>query len=253
MNSRIHGAVVVVWLAIISGIAPAGTLRVALENGGEITAVGAFRRWEADGNPRKPVDPKARIDSPQVDAAATRRGEGNWVFENLAPGKYDLVLLGKNRLRIEGWEYAPVLEFDPFFPPTATTDKQTRDWIFADVRKSRHYENKVVPLAAGGDDRAVRLLVMLIRDLPTSYTPGTGTLRFEIWQYTSRYGSWTKEKRTRVMHRLLLPVAQMRRWTWVWEPSLGAVEIKQEPATIRYRVPKPDELKKRPGLHPVDL
>jgi len=240
-------ALVVVLLA---AVAPAATLKVVLENGSDITQVGAFRRWDADGNPRKAVDPKAKIDAPQVDATATRQSDGTWVFEDLVPGKYDLVLLGRNRVRIEGWEYAPVLEFDPFLPPTATADKKTRAWIFADIKKSRHYENKVVPLAAGGDDRALRALVMLIRDLPTSYTKGAGTLRFEIWQYTASYGAWVKEKRTRVMHRLLLPVAEMRCWAWVWEPALGAVAVKKEPVTVRYRVPNSAELKKMPGLHP---
>ncbi|HLA83583.1 MAG TPA: hypothetical protein VJL29_02230 [Thermoguttaceae bacterium] len=212
--------------------------------------VGAFRRWDANGNPRRPVNPKARIDVPEVDAKATPRGNGTWVFENLPPGKYDLVLLGKNRLRIEGWEYAPVLEFDPFLPPTATTTKESRVRIADDIKQSRHYENKVVLLAAGGDDRVIRTLVMLVRDLSTSYTPGAGTLRFEIWQYTSSYGAWVKEKRTRVLHRLLMPGAEMRRWTWVWESAFGAVEIANDPVTIRYHVPGPNDLKKKPGLHP---
>jgi len=222
---------------------------VVLENADCITSVGAFHRWDADGNPRRPVDPKAKIDAPRVDALASRRADGAWVFENLAPGKYDLVLLGKDRLRIEGWEYAPVLEFDPFIGPTATASREARDAIYADMKKSRHYENRVVPLAAGGDDRVVRVLVMLIRDLPTSYTKGTGTLRFESWQYTAGYGAWVKERRTRVLHRLLLPLSEMRRWTWVWEPTLGAIEVRQDPVTLHYHLPSTAELKKLPGLH----
>ena len=64
-------------------------------------------------------------------------------------------------MRIEGWEYAPVLEFDPFFPATATAKPDAREFIVDDIKKSRHYENKVEPLALGGDDKAVRVLVML--------------------------------------------------------------------------------------------
>jgi len=230
--------------------APAATLTVVLEGADEMTMVGAFRRWNPDGNPRRKVNPKAKIEVPEVDAKARREGKNKWVFKDLAPGRYDLVILGKNRLRIEGWEYAPVLEFDPPVAPTATVKKETRRRITDDIKKSRHYENKVVPLAMGGNDRAVRVLVMLIRDLPTSYKKGVGTLRFEIWQYTWNYGAWVKEKRTRVMHRVLVQVERMRRWHWVWEPALGAVEVKQKPVVLRYRIPSPKDLKKMPGLHP---
>ena len=90
------------------------------------------------------------------------------MFQKLAPGKYDLVILTKDRLRLEGWQYSPVKEFDPVFAPTATTDDDTRRAITEDIAKSEHYENKVVPLAMGGDNDAVRVLVMLIRDKQTT-------------------------------------------------------------------------------------
>ncbi|MBN1588801.1 MAG: hypothetical protein JW888_04735 [Pirellulales bacterium] len=241
---------IAVAVFFLGSVAPAATLTVVVDGGDRVATVGAFRRWNADGNPRRKVDPKAKIDSPEVDAKATPAGNGKWVFKNLPPGKYDLVILGRERLRIEGWEYAPVAEFDPFFPPTASVNKEARAWIVDDIAKSRHYENKVVPLAVGGNDRTARVLVMLIRDLPTSYVKGAGTLRFEIWQYTWNYGAWVKEKRTRVMHRLLLQVDQLRRWTWVWEPSLGAIDVNEKPVTVRYRMPKPNDLKHMPGLQP---
>ncbi|MCR4415995.1 MAG: hypothetical protein NUV77_26565, partial [Thermoguttaceae bacterium] len=81
---------------------------------------------------------------------------------------------------------------------------ETRESILDHIRKSPHYENKVEPLYLGGDEKTVRILMMLIRDKPTSYEgdfPGAATMRFEIWQYTYQYGGWAKEKRTRVMHR----------------------------------------------------
>ena len=33
----------------------------------------------------------------------------------------------------------------------------------------KHYENKVVPLYLSGDEKQVRILMQLVRDLPTSY------------------------------------------------------------------------------------
>jgi hypothetical protein len=225
-------------------------LTVELDGGQGVKLVGALRRWDRDGNPIRPVDPKARIDAPTVDYRATHSGESRWVFEDLPPGTYDLLILVQDRVRIEGWYYAPVLEFDPVFPPDATVANDVRERITDDIGKSRHYENKVVPLYMGGNDKAVRVLVMLVRDKPTSYTPGVGTIRHEIWQYTWRYGGWQKEKRTRVLDRILLPVDELRRWTWLWEPKLGGIEVGSKPITIRYELPRRMDQSQPKGLYP---
>jgi len=234
--------------------APSANLTINIDSGAEkITFVGAFQRWDPDGNPTRQVDPKAKIDAPEVDVKANNAGEGKWVFTNLEPGKYDLVILGEDRLRLEGWEYAPVLEFDPFFPPTAKMeDPAARETIAGQIAGSRHYENKVVPLAMGGDDKAVRVLMMLIRDERTSYEgqmPGAATMRFEIWQYDYQYGGWTKQKRTRVMHRILLTRDELRKWTWLWDPTLGAIEIQSQDKTLDYKLP-PRTAPSLPGLRP---
>src|SRR3989339_400772 len=82
-------------------------------SGGNVSFVGAMHRWDEDGNPRRQVNPRQKIDAPEADAAAVKESEGKWVFEDLRPGKYDLVILARDRLRVEGWQYAPVLDFDP--------------------------------------------------------------------------------------------------------------------------------------------
>lgn len=232
-------------LAMSLAPAMAADLTINLAGSENITYVGAFQRWDLDGNPTRPVNPKAKIDGPEADVVAGHSTGGKWVFKNLEPGKYDLVLLGADRLRIEGWEYAPVLEFDPFFPPTATVaDEQVRSFIVGDIQKARHYENRVVPLNLGSDTdsvaKSVRILMMLIRDQQTSYeadSPGAATMRFEIWQYDFQYGGWTKNRRTRVMHRVLLHRDELRKWTWLWEPKLGAIQIKSRDVVIDYEVP----------------
>lgn len=220
----------------------AADLTINLTGSEKINYVGAIQRWDMDGNPTRPVNAKAKIERPEVDATAVNAGGGRWIFKNLKPGKYDLVLMGPSQLRIEGWEYAPVLEFDPFFPPTSTVgDESIHEFIVDDISKSRHYENKVVPLNLGGDEKHVRILMMLIRDQKTSYEgqmAGAATMRFEIWQYDYQYGGWTKNRRTRVMHRVLLPRDQLRRWTWLWEPKLGAVKVKSGDVVIDYAVPE---------------
>ena len=231
-------------------IAEGAQVTVELGDSRGVTLVGALGRWDDEGNLRRPVDPKAKIDAPRVDFKAADAGNNRWMFEDLPPGKYDLLIVAEGRVRIEGFTYAPVLEFDPFFPADATTDEDTRKLITTDVKRSRHYENKVVPLYMGGDKKVVRVLVMLIRDKPTSYKPGIGTIRHEIWQYTWQYGGWRKDKRTRVLDRLLLQVSQLRRWTWLWDGKLGGIEVKSQPITVRYELPKQSATKKLKGLYP---
>ena len=95
---------VVVSLSGLLGY-PAGAATVTVDLGDMkgVTSVGAFNRWDIDGNHRKPVNPKAKIDAPEVDAVATSAGDGKWVFNDLKPGNYDLVIMGPQRTRIEGF------------------------------------------------------------------------------------------------------------------------------------------------------
>ncbi len=253
LSRALLGVLVVAVLAVSVPVASAGKVTVSLGDSGEnVTFVGAFNRWDEDGNARKPVNTKQKIDAPEVDAAAVNEGAGRWVFQKLAPGKYDLVIMAKNRVRLEGWYYTAVLEFDPFFPPTATTDEETAEFIVDDIKKSQYYENRVGPLYMGGDKKAVRVLVQLIRDKVTSYEsdfPGAATMRHEIWQYDWQYGGWAKNKRTRVIDRLIMHRDELRKWTWLWDPKLGGIEVKKSPITIDYRMPDPAD-KKLKGLYP---
>lgn len=253
---RIHATWALLSLLAMGWIgpaAPAAKVTVNLGRAGEdVALVGAFNRWDEDGNPRKPVNPKQKIDAPEVDATAVHEGGGKWVFKDLPPGKYDLVILGKDRLRVEGWVYTPVLEFDPFFPPTATTDDETAEFIVDDIKKSPHYENKVESLYLGGDKKAIRVLVMLIRDKVTSYEgdmPGAATIRHEIWQYDWNYGGWQKNRRTRVLDRIIMHRDQLRKWTWLWDAKLGGIEVKKSPLAIDYSLPAGAQ-KKLKGLVP---
>ncbi len=250
------------WVLVLAGsligggvpeFAEAGKLVLEISGTGEVAFVGAFQRWDADGSLRRPVNPKAKIDVPEVDATARKSGADQWVFDKLPTGRYELVILLNPKVRIEGWTFAPVLEFDPFFAPDdPVEDEEARKWIEKDIAQSRHYENKVVPLVLGGDARAVRILMMLLRDLPTSYEaemPGAATLRFEIWQYTWKYGGWVKERRTRVIHRIIMPRDQLRQWTWVWDPKLGNIQVDGTPVTIQYSLPDLQS-RKLQGLYP---
>jgi hypothetical protein len=246
--------ILVLWLLASTSLRPAQAAKVTVEvaNVPGVKLVGAVNRFDQDGNLRRLPDEKAKVDEPYLDATAASNGTSQWVFKDLPPGKYDLVILAEGRLRIEGFQFAPVKEFDPFISPDAAPDDETREFISDDIQKSRHFENQVVPLYLAGDKnkKAVRVLVMLIRDQPTSYKPGLGTIRHEIWQYTWHYGGWEKEKRTKVLDRILLPVAELHQWTWLWDPKLGGIEVRNAPLAIHYELPNKSGPQKIKGLYP---
>jgi len=63
---------------VVSAWSPArdGALVVDLGKAVDISMVGAVERWDEDGKPRFPVDSKAKIAEPRVDARAVRQGSG---------------------------------------------------------------------------------------------------------------------------------------------------------------------------------
>lgn len=245
----------IVWVALLSlgtSIANAAKVTVDLGNAQGVTLVGAIQRWDQDGNHRKLPDPKATIEAPYVDASAVDEGNGRWVFKNLPKGRYDLVILADGKRCFEGFHYVPIKEFDPFFPPNAPPEDETRDFILDDIKKSEHYENIVEPLYMSGNQKAVRVLMMLIRDKPTTYEeiPNAATMRHEFWQYSWNYGGWQKEKRTKVMDRVIMNRDELRKWTWLWDAKLGGLEVGGVPVSLKYDLPKPSDAKKLKGLYP---
>lgn len=241
-------------VCVAAARSPAADLIVELKNASNVNFVGVLNRWDADGNHRAPVNPKAKIDHPAVTATAIKADNGTWRFKDLPKGRYDLVILADKRIRIEGFHYPPVLEFDPFIAHGKVPPKSDVRWIKDDIAKARHYENKVTPLYLAGDNKQVRVLVQLLRDKPTSFDAQFGepvaTLRHEVWQYTNRYGGWAKEKRTKVLDRILTSKRELRTWTWVWEPNLGGIEMAGKTFTVTYGLPAKFEAMAARGLLP---
>jgi hypothetical protein len=179
------------------------------------------------------------------------------VFRDLPPGRYDVVLIASHaKMRMEGFHYPPITEFDPVWPSSSPApDSAARETIVQDIAASRHYENKVAPLAlatdAAGQD--VRILMQLVRDLPTTFDGDAGhqvaTVRHEFWQYHNRYGSWSKDKRTVVIDRILLPADEWKRWTWAWSPALGGIEVGlgKAPAEVKIGWPTRPDPSRFPG------
>ena len=250
----------------------AGGLVVQLDgDNGEVTFVGAIYRWDPDGLPKQ-ADGSARvaqeraeapdITKPWVDFQATNQGNGKWIVENMPAGTYDLIIVKADaKQRFEGWRYAPVLDFEAFFPPDAkvecdkdvngkmvkTVDEESLAFVDKQIRESKHYENKVVPFYFGGSYRKgqvrpkqVRALVMLLRDLGTTLDATSATMRFEIWQFEDRSGGYVKQKRTHVLHRIIMHRDELRKWTWLWDPALGNIDVERTGnTTIEYKIPDP--------------
>jgi hypothetical protein len=216
-------------------------LTIHLKGTANVVLVGAVHRWDANGEARRRVDPKARIDRPETDAQATKIGTNTWQFRELPPARYDLVIVTQQKRRIEGFHYPPVLEFDPFLFHEEHVPDQARNAVTTLIRNTRHYENKVTPLFFAGDDQHVRVFVRLLRDKPTSYDATFGepivTIRHEVWQFTNQYGGWVKERRTKIFNRLLLAKREWSRWAWSWDPDLGGVEVTGDPVDLTYRIP----------------
>jgi len=260
----------------------AGGLTIQLSgDSDDVTFVGAIYRWDPDGLPRQ-ADGSAKvakeraeapkIEKPWVDFRAVSKGKGTWVIESMPAGTYDLIIIKDGvKQRFEGWRYAPVLDFEEFFPPNAEVlcdkdndgkletvkDEESLKFVDKTIRESKHYENKVIPLYFGGGykkgqirPKQIRALVMLIRDLQTTLDQSSATMRFEIWQFEDRSGGYVKQKRTHVLHRIIMPRDELRQWTWLWDPALGNINVeKSGQKTVEYKIPDPTNTKLQ-GLLP---
>ncbi len=231
----------------------AGDLRVEVTPESKVAWVGVVRRFNPDGTLARPVNPKAKFESPYCDA---KIAGGRGTLTNLKPGIYDAIVLLKTGERIEGYHWPVFNEFedpnDPAFQSAPPDD--VAETIREKIAGTRYYENKVTPLDMAGNEEKVRVLMQLLRDRKTSYDGVYGapvaTLRYEIWQFTNYYGGWERDKTSRVLHRILEARDSLRKKTWVWDRKLGGIQVGRAgpAATLRYQIP--EDLKTLPGLHP---
>ena len=246
---RLRGYVLVLLLVVRSR-GEAGELVVDLGPGvGEQATVGVICRFDLDGLARVEIDPKAAIDGPRLDAVGERQagGGGTWLFRDLPEARYDVVVVDRERrVRVEGFHYPPITDFDPFMVPATAGElaPEDRDVIMREIAGARHYENKVVPLFFAANEKGdqARVLMQLVRDLPTSFDAEYGrpvaTARHEVWQYSFRYGAWSKDRKTAVLDRVLLPREEFSRWSWLWAPGLGGVEVGSgKKAVVKFAFP----------------
>jgi hypothetical protein len=231
----------------------AGELSVTIEPADRVASVGVVRRFAGDGTLVRPVDPKAQFEAPHRDAVTERVPA---TFSDLKPGTYDLIIFLKDGTRLEGF-HVPVFDEleeaggDSFSRPAS---EEVQAEIRRQIKAGRYYENKVTPLFLRGDDEHVRVLMQLLRDEPTSLDAEFGTpvatVRYELWQFTNRFGTWSRDRKSKVLHRVLESKDRLRKRRWLWASELGGIRITDEKLRQKATYRLPDRLSDLPGLQP---
>lgn len=242
----------VTLIAFVPQAAPAGELVVKVQPAEKVEWIGVVRRFNQDGTLARPVDPKARLDAPHCDA---RSAGASATFRDLPAGTYDVIVFLKDGTRLEGYHWPIFNEFDdPHDPAFASPPPDDVAALIREkISETRYYENRVSVLAMAGDEQQVRVLMQLLRDRATSFDAQFGapvaTLRYEVWQFSNNFGGWTRDRHSKVLHRVLDAKSRVLKQTWLWDPSLGGVEVSRAgTATLEYAVPSLPNLQKRPGL-----
>jgi hypothetical protein len=231
----------------------AGELTVTIEPADRVASVGVVCRFAEDGSLLRPIDPKATFDAPHRDTVAERVPA---TFRDLKTGTYDLIVFLKDGTRLEGFHIPLFDELDDadseIFsrPPAEEVQTEIRKLI----KSGRYYENKVTPLFFRGSEQHARVLMQLVRDEPTSFDTEFGapvaTVRYELWQFTNRFGSWSRERKSKILHRVLEPKERLTKRRWLWTSALGGIRITGEAPDqkLTYRIP--ERLTELPGLNP---
>lgn len=250
-----HGFIsVLIVIAFPSGdLCHAGELIVSIEPGEQVARVGIARRFHPDGTLARKVDPKAKFESPYTD----RESAGNSArFEKLPAGTYDVIIFLKNGTRLEGYHWPIFNEFDDPEDPVFDTPppKEIEEYLREKIAATSYYENKVTPLAFAGGEDQVRVLMQLLRDDKTSFDQQFGapvaTLRYEIWQFNNNFGGWTRDKHSKVLHRILDAKSNVRKKEWLWVRELGGHTLREDDSSIQLKYRLPKQTKTLPGLHP---
>jgi hypothetical protein len=248
-NATLAPAILLLWTASI----PAGELTVTIEPAERVASVGVVCRFAQDGSLLRPVDPKATFEAPHRDAVADRVPA---TFRDLPAGTYDLIVFLTDGTRLEGLHIPVFDELDDV--DSETFSRPPTEEVQAEIRKliksGRYYENKVTPLFLRGNEEHARVLMQLVRDEPTSYDAEFGapvaTVRYELWQFTNRLGSWSRDRKGKVLHRVLEAKDRLKKRRWLWTGDLGGIRITGEVPDQKFTYRIPERLAELPGLHP---
>ena len=230
----------------------AGELSVTIEPASRVASIGVVCRFAADGTLVRPVDPKAQFEAPYRDGISTSVPA---TFSSLKNGTYDLIIFLKDGTRLEGFHIPPFDELDEvgdvkFSDPPP---QEVQDQIVKLIKNSKYYENKVTPLFLRGQDEHVRVLMQLLRDEATSFDAEYGapvaTVRYELWQFTNRFGTWSRDRKSKVLHRVLESKDKLTKRRWLWASELGGFTITDETPQQKVIYQVPEHQEDLPGLN----
>jgi hypothetical protein len=164
---------------------------------------------------------------------------GTFVIENLSGSRtWDLQVTLTDGTIIEGVDIRPAAASDK---PLEDKDRESITKLLA--RMQTHEDEKRFLTVAGNGEQATAL-VELLRTRPDHYDLGKGqknyTWRVEIWRYEKKFGAWHQDDRRQVLRRFKTPVEEFDKWTWVFEPALGGIDLKKGEARrdVVYAVPE---------------
>ncbi|MBS0266866.1 MAG: hypothetical protein JSS02_33375 [Planctomycetes bacterium] len=232
---------------------PAGELTVSIEPAERVASIGVVRRFGEDGQLLRPVDPKATFAAPYRDAKSESAPA---TFRDLPAGTYDVIVFLKDGTRLEGFHMPVFDELDETGPEAFSqpSSEEVQTEIRRLIKAGRYYENQVTPLFIRGNDEHARVLVQLVRDEPTSLDAEFGapvaSVRYELWQFTNRFGTWSRDRKSKILHRVLEAKAQLHKRRWLWTNTLGGIRLTADRLVQRVTFQIPERWTDLPGLQP---
>ena len=240
---------------LLTGVSrlPAGELTISIEPAERVASIGVVRRFGEDGKLLRAVDPKATFTAPHRDAKSESVPA---TFRELPEGTYDVIVFLKDGTRLEGFHMPVFDELDE--TGTESFSQPPSEEVQTEIRRlikvGRYYENKVTPLFIRGNDERTRVLVQLVRDEPTSLDADFGapvaTVRYELWQFTNRFGSWSRDRKSKILHRVLEAKDKFKQRRWLWTSDLGGQRITHDAPRQKLTWRIPERLNTLTGLNP---
>jgi len=136
-------------------------------------------------------------------------------------------------------------------PVSPGMTEKDREWIVNWVNQLKIFENKKRVLDLDGTGDRARVLVLKVRDEPTTLPTQEPTAfwRIEILDFKKYYGGWSSEKST-VVVREQVPIRKFRTYKWMFEKRLGGIRAAEGAVSVVPDYNVPETLDATRGLVP---
>lgn len=254
----------VVLLAAVAAQAGTGSIKGVVKPPGKALKVGVVERIPADIKKLNDRTHWGRLDP----------AKGEYVVDNLAPRKYDLVIqtpegriegvelrvrgeedqatydlnLATGELKVQRFDFSKYIEEGEILPPEKR-DKLVRtklrinklvDKVTKTLKVARFMDTNRALVIHGTRERAV-VLMELSRKTTFYAEKGDQVIwRAESWPFEWKYTVWHKPRKgLTVWQRLRISAADFDRMGYVYDPALGGIAVKAgETTPCDYTLPK---------------